>query len=111
MRLWNEMAERHDLPVAQRLTDARRRKLGARLKDCGGLDGWKAALAKVEATPGLLGANDRGWRADIDFLLQEKSFTKLMEGSYDHWGQRGGQQRTLADAAAGMDAMVAGGEA
>jgi hypothetical protein len=30
------------------------------------------------------GENDRGWRADFDFLLQPKSFTKLLEGAYDH---------------------------
>ncbi len=91
VRLWNNLALRRGLPPVQKMTDARRRKLRARLKDCGGLEGWRAALAKVEGIPGLLGANGRKWRADIDFLLQEKSFTKLMEGSYDHWGLQDGK--------------------
>ncbi len=91
VRLWNDLALRRGLPPVPKMTDARRRKLRARLKDCGGLEGWRAALAKVEGIPGLLGANGRKWRADIDFLLQEKSFTKLMEGSYDHWGPQDGK--------------------
>ena len=33
--------------------------------------------------PFLCGENDRGWRANIDFFLQAKSSTKLMEGAYD----------------------------
>ena len=50
--------------------------------------------------------------ADFDFLLQEKSFIKIMEGAYDHWGQGAGQGcQTLDDVFADMDAMVMGGEA
>ncbi len=112
VRLWNDLALRRGLPPVQKMTDARRRKLRARLKDCGGLEGWKVALEKIEATPGLLGANDRKWRADFDFLLQEKSFIKIMEGAYDHWGQGAGQEgQTLDDAFADMDAMVMEGQA
>jgi len=112
VRLWNDLALRRGLPPVQKTTDARRRKLRARLKDCGGLEGWKAALEKIEATPGLLGANDRKWRANIDFLLSEGPFTRLMEGAYDHWGQGAGQEgQTLDDAFADMDAMVMEGQA
>lgn len=83
VRAWNELAARCDLASVQKLTDARRRKLAARLRDCGGLAGWRAALGKVEASRFLRGENDRGWRADFDFMLQESSFVKLMEGKYD----------------------------
>ena len=38
---------------------------------------------KVRDPAFLRGDNDRGWRADIDFVLQAASFTKLMEGSYE----------------------------
>lgn len=111
MRLWNVMAERHGLPLAQKLTDTRKGKLRARLADCGGLEGWQRALEKVETIPGLLGANPRKWRADIDFLLQEKSFTKLMEGSYDRWDQGGKMGQDLDAAFDNMDAMVMGDQA
>lgn len=82
---YNAVAGRCGLPAAQKLTDARRRKLVRRLHDCGGLDGWHVALDKLEASKGLRGDNDRGWRADLDFLCQDQSFTRLMEGFYDGW--------------------------
>lgn len=84
VRAWNAVAGRVGLAQVQRLTDTRRAKLRKRLDECGGLDGWSAALAKVEGSPFLLGKiPGRDWRADFDFLLQQKSFTKLMEGVYD----------------------------
>ena len=82
--LYNQVAQRHDLPIAQKLTNARKSKIRARLKDCGGMDGWKSALEKLERSDFCLGKNNSGWRADLDFILQESSFTKLMEGTYDN---------------------------
>lgn len=81
---YNELAARINLPKCQKLTKSRKSKLKARLKDCGGVDGWNSALQKLEASKFCQGENDRGWKADFDFLLQEKSFTKLMEGGYNH---------------------------
>ena len=81
--LYNATAEQSGLPRAQKLTDKRRRALAARLRDCGGLSGWEVALEKLAASPFLTGRTDRGFRADLDFLCQERSFTKLLEGSYD----------------------------
>lgn len=90
---WNALAEKHDLPKVQRLTDTRRRALRARLSECGGLDGWTTALAKVAASSFLLGKTSRrGWRADFDFMLQQSSFTKVMEGAYDRNRAGGGEQ-------------------
>ena len=87
---WNELADRCGLARVQRLTDARRKQLRARLKDCGGLEGWHAALAKIEASPGLRGENERGWRVDFDFVVRESKFTKLMEGTYGDGPWNGG---------------------
>lgn len=91
VRRWNGMADRIGLPRCQKLTDARKRLLAARLRDCGGLDGWDVALAKVEASSFLRGErNGDGhtkWRADIDFVLKERAFTRLMEGVFDDRGQ------------------------
>jgi DNA-binding MarR family transcriptional regulator len=82
VKAWNDLADDLSLPKVQRMTETRRRKLAARLRDCGGLDGWHAAMAKIRGSPlcrGEVGA----WRADFDFVLQESSFVKLMEGKYD----------------------------
>ena len=80
---YNDMASRCGLPKAQKITKARKAAIGARLKDGGGIDGWQAALDKVEAQTWLHGDNDRGWKANLDFIAGEQSFTKLMEGTYD----------------------------
>jgi hypothetical protein len=79
---WNEMAERHGLPLVRRLTPERSRKLSGRLRTTS-VDDWTEAISAIERSPFLRGENDRGWRADFDFLLQPASFTKLIEGSYD----------------------------
>ncbi|MCZ6861980.1 MAG: helix-turn-helix domain-containing protein [Alphaproteobacteria bacterium] len=80
---WNAMAERAGLARCEKITKKRRTDLSQRLRDCGGRSGWVVAITKVEESPFLCGDNDRGWRAGIDFLCRESSFTKLMEGSYD----------------------------
>lgn len=78
---WNALANRLALPTAKDLTPARRKVIKARLADAG-LAGWREALAAVEASPHCRGENDRGWRADIDFVATASKFQKLREGSY-----------------------------
>lgn len=85
---YNALAAEQDWSHAQRLTSTRRVQIRARLRECGGLDGWGTAMAKARASPFLRGETGRGpghesWKPDIDFFLQEKTFTRLMEGKYD----------------------------
>jgi uncharacterized protein YdaU (DUF1376 family) len=70
-------------PAIRKMTGQRERQLRARLKDSS-LDEWLQAMAALERSKFCQGENDRGWWADFDFLLQPKSFTKLLEGAYDH---------------------------
>lgn len=72
----------------QRMSPARQSALKARLSECGGLDGWQAAMAKAGASKFLTGQLPRGsghanWRPDFDWFVKANNFTKLMEGSYD----------------------------
>lgn len=80
-RSYNEMANRLGLPVARKLDEARRKAIRRRLQD-GGLDAWHRALSAVSVSPHCRGENDRGWRADLDFICQPKSWRRLLEGSY-----------------------------
>lgn len=80
---YNDVAQELGLSKAQVLTNERRNKIRQRLNECGGLAGWADALGKIRGSPFLLGDNDRGWKANLDFILQRASFTRLMEGSYD----------------------------
>lgn len=80
---WNELADRKGLARVQKLTDVRKRSLRHRLHDAGGIEGWRAALLKVEASEFLVGTNPRGWRADFDWIITERAFTRLMEGQFE----------------------------
>ena len=62
VRLWNAMAAHADLPQVSKLTEPRRRSLLARLREAGGIEGWKDALRKVAASEHLTGVNNRGWK-------------------------------------------------
>lgn len=49
----------------------------------GGLSFWEGLFNDVLECPFMLGANDRGWRADFEFLTRAKNIQKFMEGKYD----------------------------
>jgi uncharacterized protein YdaU (DUF1376 family) len=80
---WQSRMVPQGFPAIRRITGQRDRMLTARLKDST-LDEWMSVFAAMERSAFCRGENDRGWRADFDFLLQPKSFTKLLEGAYDH---------------------------
>jgi hypothetical protein len=78
---WNERMVPQGFPAVRRLTGHRQRQLAARLRE-NTIDDWRDAMTALEKSRFCKGDNDRGWRADFDFLLQPKSFTKLLEGAY-----------------------------
>jgi len=80
---WQTRMVPQGFPSIRKMTAQRERQLKARLRDST-LDEWLQAMAALERSSFCRGENDRGWRADFDFLLQPKSFTKLLEGAYDH---------------------------
>jgi hypothetical protein len=79
---WNAVAERKGLPALRVATGERKSKLRQRLAEHG-LDGWREALVKLEASSFCCGDSPSGWRANIDFVLRKSSFVKLLEGAYD----------------------------
>jgi hypothetical protein len=82
VELYNQAARELDLPIARAITDQRRDRLRATFKRHG-LDGWEAAMHALRKSGHCQGRNDRGWRADLDFLLQPASFVRLIEGRYE----------------------------
>ena len=80
LEAYNLMAGEAGLPKA-RMTPERRKKLRtftARHK----VEDITEAIWAIPRTPFLCGENPRGWKADFDFFLQPKSFTRILEGSY-----------------------------
>ena len=103
VKAYNDSAEASGWPQLRILSKQRRASLKARLKECGGLDGWHSALERARGSPHLCGQNDRGWTANFDFLTRQSSFAKLMEGNYDPRNRA-----TLGTGASGPDTgMVA----
>ena len=83
LEAWHTRMVPLGFPAVAKMTGDRERKLNARLRDST-LEEWQRAMDALERSAFCRGENDRGWRADFDFLLQPKSFTKLLEGAYDH---------------------------
>lgn len=83
LEAWRDRMVPLGFPAVAKMTSQRDRQLGARLKDST-LEEWTRVFDALERSAFCRGENDRGWIADFDFLLQPKSFTKLLEGAYDH---------------------------
>ena len=79
---WNEVAQACGLSQIKRKTEPRRRAFNARQRECPDIEDWKAAFRCLQENKWMHGDNKTGWRADPDFFLQAKSFTKLVEGQY-----------------------------
>jgi hypothetical protein len=84
VEIWN--AELGDLlPKPRQITKPRRAQLLARYHDTfeHNLEQWRALCRRVRSAPHLVGDNDRGWRADLDFCLTPSKLLRIIEGRYD----------------------------
>jgi uncharacterized protein YdaU (DUF1376 family) len=86
---WDQMAARTGLAKVRVRSKARVTGLAGVIRQHG-LPVLLEAIGRVEASAFCRGENERGWRADLDFLLQPKSFGRLLEGHFDN---RAGQSR------------------
>lgn len=77
---FNENAAAAGWPCVTKLSDARRRALGARLREHG-LEGWKAAIVRARASP-FLGHDPPAW-FNFNFLIKPDGILKVIEGNYD----------------------------
>lgn len=75
-----------ELPAVAKLTSARRKALQARWREREAhqsVEFWIEYFADaVRAQPFLMGVNQRGWRADFEWLIRESNFYKTVEGKY-----------------------------
>lgn len=94
---YNEAAQTAGWAKVQKLSRERRSKLAARLREAGGIEGWRVAMSKARASPLCTGDNERGWVASFDFLISKEKFTRLMEGQYDDRRSSRPDHRTAAN--------------
>jgi len=93
------------LAIPKKLNDRRRQKCRLRFADSFGGDEeqWRALCRSIRGSPFLLGQNDRGWRADFDFALNEQNILKIQEGKYDgRPSENGGLSRRQVGPATGI---------
>lgn len=79
--VWNARLVPLGLPAARKMTPERRKKLNTFIRRHT-IDDITEAIAAIEVSPFLRGENDRGWKPNIDWMLEPKNFTKLTEGTY-----------------------------
>lgn len=75
--IFDEMAGRLGWPIASRLTAKERDAMTARLRNAGGLQGWRDAMAEAERSAYLAST-----RPGLKFFLDEDHFAQLMRGRY-----------------------------
>jgi hypothetical protein len=80
--LWNDAAH-PDLPRWVELPEKRKVAARARLRERT-LAEWRAILERISASSFCRGENDRGWKADPDWLLKPDTASKVLEGKYDN---------------------------
>jgi len=105
--MFKEAAEKSGWPVPRVLSKSRRSALTARLKECGGIEGWRVALEKAQASAHCCGDNQRGWVLNFDFITTQSSFAKLMEGNYDNRPNNSSPASTQANTGASTIAFAA----
>jgi len=87
--LWNEFAARIPIwPRARELTEPRRQSLKARVRELGGLDGFRHLLEKAEAAKFIREEGMNGW--GLDWLLKPANLQKVLDGNYDDDRRRRG---------------------
>ncbi|GFO60955.1 hypothetical protein GMST_32800 [Geomonas silvestris] len=77
--LWNQIVKE---PRVMKVTKAREGKIRGRLKERD-LGGWAEVFRIIARAPFLRGENDRGWRADFDWVIaNDNNAVKVLEGRY-----------------------------
>lgn len=92
VKLWNDICV--SLPKVLRLSDARRDKVKARLKEWGGdspekmIANARALFERIQSSDFMTGRSGK-WKASFDWIFDSRTnWIKVMEGNYDN--QRGG---------------------
>lgn len=77
------VAAKHGLSQPRTLTPAMRKSIGARLREHTP-GGWQDMLDGLAASDFLRGKNERGWRANLDWIVKPANFSKIVSGNYDN---------------------------
>lgn len=82
--LWNK--HRGKLPEVRGASGTRKRQAESRWREKPDPDYWREVIVRIVTSPFCSGENDRGWRADFDFLIKPETQHRVREGKYDARG-------------------------
>lgn len=77
------------MPQVQKLTDKRNKAIDNFLKEFT-KEQFKQICQIANSTNFLIGKNDKGWKADFDFLMRIDKATSILEGKYKNIGNQNG---------------------
>lgn len=103
-----------ELPRANKIKPERRKTITARWNEDKGrqsLEWWREYFESVRSQDFLIGENNRGFRANIDFLVTKSKMTKVEEGQYGNSGGKSSlsrQDKAFRDAFSNL--MAFGGQ-
>ncbi len=80
-QVWNQ--NRGALPEVRGCSGTRRKRAESRWREEPSAEYWATTVQRIARSPFCSGDNDRGWRADFDFLIQPETRHKVEEGKYD----------------------------
>lgn len=64
------------------MTDIRKKAVKARIAQYG-KESIRTVFNLILQSPFLLGANDRNWKCDFDWIFKQANYTKILEGNYN----------------------------
>lgn len=85
-----------ELPPAPNQTEKRKKNIAQRWKEtakvpsrggfqefpCNDLEFWERFFGRVRNSPHLMGENERGWQANLEWITKKENFYKIIEGNY-----------------------------
>lgn len=82
VEVWNIFATAYNLSRLKDINESRRKKFATRIREPA-FDFLKI-LEKIKVSPHLKGDNNRGWKADFNWILENDSnYLKILEGNYN----------------------------
>jgi hypothetical protein len=81
VEIWN--AECGELPKIRGLGKSRKPQVVQRWDEKPDRDYWTEIIRKIAGSSFCSGKNDRGWKADFDFLIRPDTQHRVLEGKYD----------------------------
>lgn len=105
LHYFNTKMEGQVIPAISLITSKRKQSINARCREYG-KNAIFEVINKAAQSDFLNGKNDKGWRADFDWLFRPNNFPKVLEGNYDKGKDNERNQQNTANKRRGFDAVT-----